>query len=150
MNREILFRAWQDNKMIIQKSSTVQDALKFYKKLYYDLRSDNIMQYTGLKDKNDVKIFEGDILKCHQFLFDGNEIEKEWIASIFYSSDDSFTGGGIAGFCLKIISGDFYFDHTCEEEGSDNAWLPMSHIYGLHEESFEVIGNIYENPELLV
>lgn len=108
-----------------------------------------VMQFTGLTDVNNVEIYEGDILKCHQFLFDGNEVEKEWIASVFYSADDNFTGGGIAGFCLKIISGDFYFEHTSEEKGSEDACLPMSHIYGLHEDSFEVVGNIYQNPEFL-
>ena len=115
----------------------------------YDQPEQKIMSFTGLTDVNGKDIFEGDVLKCHQFLFDGNEIEKEWIVSIFYSIDHSFTRGGIAGFCLKIISGDFYFDYTDENKGDEDTWLPMSHVYGLHKDSFEIIGNIYENPDLL-
>jgi hypothetical protein len=34
-------------------------------------------------------------------------------------------------------------------EHEDCGNIPIFNFYGLHEESFEKLGNIYENPELL-
>ena len=64
--REIKFRAFQDDKMYYQKSSGVYATKRFLDTLYEDCE---LMQFTGLKDKNGKEIFEGDILD-----FD----EREW------------------------------------------------------------------------
>lgn len=74
-------------------------------------------QYTGLKDKNGNKIFEGDI------------VERLWLGEkhiyrIYYDNDiASFIGKDIYGLNFTTFDYD-----ACE---------------------FEVIGNIYDNPELL-
>jgi uncharacterized phage protein (TIGR01671 family) len=60
--REIKFRAWQDNQMVTQPLSSNYGAARFFGFLYEDAP---IMQYTGLKDKNDKEIYEGDILKTN-------------------------------------------------------------------------------------
>lgn len=77
---------------------------------------ETIGQYTGLKDKNGTKIFEGDIVKRAWF-------DKMGIYQIDYDN-------GLARFIGRagmIFKASFYYD----------------------SEEFEVIGNIYDNPELL-
>lgn len=82
---------------------------------YVNVSPDTVGQYTGLKDKNGTKIFEGDIVT--RFWFD-----KTHIYQIAY---DSGTASFIGQADVKFTT----FDYDSPE--------------------FEVIGNIYDNPELL-
>lgn len=97
-----------------------------------------IMQYTGLKDKNGVEIYERDFVTAHQFLFDGNEVESQIFGEIVI---------GEFGVLLKRIKNKFYEDYTGYKPYEGECYL--FNFYGLHEDSFEVIGNRFENPELL-
>ena len=76
-----------------------------------------LMQSTGLFDKNGKEVFVGDIIKCTRGCLHEVYIEKEYGGTYF---------GGMPAVYLKDL-----------REGY--AWTE-------HE---EIIGNIYENPELL-
>lgn len=77
-----------------------------------------LMQSTGLKDKNGKEIFEGDIVD-----YKGREAVVKW-------------HGSYASFIYRFVDG-------LQERVSE--WDPLF----LACYNFEVIGNIYENPELL-
>lgn len=84
-----------------------------------------IMQYTGLKDKNGKEIYEGDYLKdC-----EGKIMLVVWERNGFKLRYDF----------ERKYQGEKYMDKTFIElvNTEDKRW------------GFEVIGNIYENPELL-
>lgn len=93
-----------------------------------------LLQSTGLKDKNGVEIFEGDIVNVHEFINVGGiegyeEGEREMIGIVKY--------GGIFNSPIP----EWYL------ENSDD-YISFSYI-DLHDESFEVLGNIYKHPHLL-
>ena len=91
---------------------------------------ETVGQFTGLTDKNGVRIFEGDIVRLTD---EHNEIE--WTAVVVFGNPN---GEYNWGWQLKAIG---------EFDGNKDIllWVDM-------EESgayCEIIGNIYDNPELL-
>lgn len=88
---------------------------------YYTPVNADIMQYIGLKDSNNIEIYEGDIVKIEDYF--GEDI----VGRIIY---DKIT----AGYVLK--------------KGSEKNYFQMS--LDLESYVFYVLGNIYENTELLL
>lgn len=92
---------------------------------FYAYDEFELMQSTGLFDKNGEKIFEGDVVKCYTVTENG---EHEYVGVV----------------CFK----DFAFVIVDEKDTYDPLWNYKSGFVGIETE-IEIIGNIYQNPGLL-
>jgi uncharacterized phage protein (TIGR01671 family) len=134
--REIKFRAWdKKNKVMavpmhLSYRDSILETVHYADKggvYLHNPEEYELMQYTGLKDKNGKECFEGDIVKRVYEITKAKK-PKETIEQIIYCDED----------------GSFMFSRAWAH---GRGW---SRAYSGHKVfPWEIIGNIYENPELL-
>ena len=130
--REIKFRAWLKEikqmgypshlkvgnpEGVFEITVPFDESLRTFRKLY-STDEFELMQYTGLKDKNGVEIYEGDIIQG---------IDKDKVGVVYFEN-------GSFKIKWKYIDKEHFFLREQANDGIDY---------------FGVIGNIYQNPELI-
>ena len=131
MKREIKFRAWNTNSKEMMDCISIQD-LACRTKL--DRANVNLLifeQFTGLKDKNGVDIYEGDIVSTRTLNAELNDLDFENYEVGFFNGT----------FCL--IKNE---QAIRQWKDGTNDWYSLENT-----ESFEIelIGNIHENINTL-
>ena len=124
--REIKFRAWNKQKKEMMKVSSISLENKeisvkdFGTYHFFRIKDTELMQYIGLKDKNNKEIYEGDIV-----------LVKPGGTSTWYKTVVKFKEGA---FIASLIDGEDYI---------------YIFNRGFDSNDFEIIGNIYKNKKLL-
>jgi len=145
MNREIKFRAWDKvlktfhyNVESIEKWEFEDSILNCLNDIlnYHGLI---VNQYTGLKDKNGKEIWEGDIIrgKRKNYTMNVDGWGKELPRSKHEKESEPKDVKDM--YIVKFDNAEFYLERN-----------PIKGRFGFkHNDTIEVIGNIYENPELV-
>ncbi len=134
--RENKFRAW-DGEQMVSPDYIDRNGVAWWKANSIRTCSKNVMQYTGLKDKNGKEIYEGDILKSSgeykMQLNSGTKVKSpHWEVSVVLFHEGCFKR------IIRSQNNSYFGDLP-----SDPKDIFQPHIYE------EVIGNIHENQELL-
>ena len=141
MKREILFRGfnkknskWLYGYYFVNRGQhfVVDDEIQTNPLAHWtdiEVDPDTIGQYTGVKDKNGNKIFEGDIVRF-SYITDGiKPIEIECLAKVVFED---------GSFMIKCVKGHIH-------NNMQRALFAMDYF----NIKVEVVGNITDNPELI-
>ena len=150
--RKIKFRAWdKENEKMMKVSSLHLENKEISVKengTFHLFRMQDLMQYTGLKDKNGKEIYEGDIL------LSSNE-NGIFLQLIGFGNDDREYSGILNGFKIidgRLLENDDYEIDECKEFTQELIKahnIPILQPENTIIDGWWVIGNIYENKNLL-
>lgn len=133
MNREIKFRVYDKDLKKMRYSNNSHDFICFDEEgncYYHNMQTgldewfSDLMQYTGLKDKNGVDVYEGDIIDIHQ------------------------TVNGYNQFVIQYDNYKFRARYYNQKTKQMLGWYQydLDELFEINEfeKEIEVIGNIYE------
>lgn len=129
--REIKFRSWN----VVDKTmhNSIYNCKDSFEMQLKHPQIYKIMQYTGIKDKNGIEIYEGDIVEVTRKHW--NNCNKEYL-------EKTTKELGVIEFFKNL-----QMSLKVKDKGY-NLYQPL--LWILEDDSeIEVIGNIYENSELL-
>jgi uncharacterized phage protein (TIGR01671 family) len=139
MNRQIKFRAWSNSEKRMAEVYAIQfigypiaaashvSVVNKDKSNYENWSDFILLEYTGLKDKNGKEIYKGDILTHPSAYYIEGGISKPYIHIVEFSEDVRCDGA----------------------ERSTTMYYCYGWIFDEDPEEMEIIGNIYENSDLL-
>ena len=137
--RELKFRAWDKKEKVMYICFATDLLIHFDGRLQsinengvingtHNTPDLKLMQFTGIRDKNDVAIYEGDILDI--------------VCYSHHECEDDYRGEVVMG--NLVGTGLIYKDKNGEEKCQ-----PLWNLTGSYTTEYYVIGNIYETPHLL-
>lgn len=135
MSREIKFRVWDHNLKEYIEDSNADPMISWDGKVYCyerqkeggdvlvsNIRNITVQQYTGMVDKDGKEIYEGDLLRM---------ITEGMVYEVVYNSEYTAFTCRVHNYHLRADASDALCDLWCVD-------------------CKEVIGNIFENPELII
>lgn len=128
--REIKFRAWDKKQKKMLKWEQIQKSFNNYWWSHKNNGNYILMQYTGINDVDGKEVYEGDIVKINAIVL---REEDRW-----NGKTGEYMGKKHVEVPLKVVK---VVEWKIDGFGLvNNNWI---------EWNFELIGNIYENPEFL-
>lgn len=131
--REIKFKAWLPGIRKMTYSHTLDELITWSTKPE-DSRTAVWLQYIGRKDKNSNEVYEGDIVKYKS--------EHHTVYGIVRLGEVPDVSGN-----LKHLG--YYIEWLNDGMNEWGKWWRNDIIFWLEERNCEVVGNVFENKELL-